>query len=174
MSTIKSHSTKIYFSRLQLRSKKWFTAVYFLQILTKPRRTPLIRGHLSLNASWFSYEQTQKKYNFLEKLIRKKIQKNFIVNNNNKIIRAWYLSSKWLVCRSIVNQTTEERAEQNWVPCLKQISLNIVPCFAIKWLKYTCNKGILSIANAFLSFFGAFSLESKIIDLLFFLFCLTK
>ena len=28
---------------------------------------------------------------FLEKLIRKKIQKNFIVNNSNRIIRAWYL-----------------------------------------------------------------------------------
>ena len=28
----------------------------------------------------------------MEKLIRKKIQKNFILNNNNKIIRAWYLS----------------------------------------------------------------------------------
>ena len=27
----------------------------------------------------------------------------------------------------------------------KQISLNIVPYFAIKWLKYTRNKGILSI-----------------------------
>ena len=37
----------------------------------------------------------------------------------------------------------EEQAEQNWVPCLKQISLNIDSCFAIKWLKYTCNKGIL-------------------------------
>ena len=30
-------------------------------------------------------------YNFLEKLIREKIQKNFLVNNNNKIIRAWNL-----------------------------------------------------------------------------------
>ena len=28
---------------------------------------------------------------FWEKLIRKKIQKNLIENNNNKIIRAWYL-----------------------------------------------------------------------------------
>ena len=35
----------------------------------------------------------------------KKIQKNFTVNNNNKIIRAWYLSSKWRVCKSIVNNT---------------------------------------------------------------------
>ena len=90
---LKNHSNKSYFSRLQLKSKKCFTSVYFLQILTKPRRTPLIREHLSLNASWFSYEQKQKKY-ILEKLIRKKIQKNFIVNNNNKIICAWYLSSK--------------------------------------------------------------------------------
>ena len=30
----------------------------------------------------------RKKYNFLEKLIQQKIQKNFIVYNNNKIIRA--------------------------------------------------------------------------------------
>ena len=41
-----------------------------------------------------------------KKLIWKKIQKHFIVNNNNKIICVWYLSSKWPVCRSIVNQTT--------------------------------------------------------------------
>ena len=39
----------------------------------------------------------RKKIPFLEKLIRKKMQKSFIVNNNNnnnnkkKIIRAWYL-----------------------------------------------------------------------------------
>ena len=39
----------------------------------------------------------------------------------------------------------EEQAEQNWVPCLKQISINIESCFAIKWLRYTCNKGIFSI-----------------------------
>ena len=38
-----------------------------------------------------------------------------------------------------------EPAEQNWVPCLKQMSLNIVSCFASKWLKCTCNKWILSI-----------------------------
>ena len=48
---LKNHSTKSYFSRLQLRSKKWFTSAYFLQVLTKPRRTPVIRGHLSLNVS---------------------------------------------------------------------------------------------------------------------------
>ena len=138
------------------------------------QRTPLIREHFSINAFWFSYEQTQKNY-VLEKLIRNKTQKNLTVNNNNKIIRAWYLFSKWLICRSIVNQITEERAEQDWVTCIKQISLNIIPCFAVKWLKYTCNKGILSIENAFLSFFEAFSLESKIIDLFFlFLFWLTK
>ena len=35
----------------------------------------------------------------------KKYKKNFRVNNDNKIIRAWYLSSKRPVCRSIVNQT---------------------------------------------------------------------
>ena len=75
------------------------------------------------------------------------------------------------VCKSIVNQEVEDKysAEENWVPCLKQISLNIVLCFAIKWLIYTCNKGILSTADAFLSFFGTFSLKNKIIDFLFFL-----
>ena len=60
-------------------------------ILTKPCRTPLIRECLSLNVSLFSSARTQKYYIFLEKLIRKKIQKNFIVNNNNRINRAWYL-----------------------------------------------------------------------------------
>ena len=39
----------------------------------------------------------------------------------------------------------EEQAEQNWVPCLKQISINIESCFAIKWLKCTCTKEILSV-----------------------------
>ena len=65
---------------LQLRSKNRFTSIYFLQILTKPCRiTPLIREHFSLNASWFSSARTQK------------IQKNFIVINNNEIIGARYL-----------------------------------------------------------------------------------
>ena len=72
------------------------------------------------------------------------MQKNFIVNNN-KIIRAWSLSSKWPVCRSVVNRPLEEQAEQKWLPCLKQICLNTVPRFAIKWLKCICNKAILSI-----------------------------
>ena len=77
--------------------------IYF-QILTKPCRTPLIKELLLLNASLFSYARTQKKCIFLEKLTWKKMQKNFIVNNNYKIILAWYLSSKWPVCRPIVNQ----------------------------------------------------------------------
>ena len=46
---------------LQLRSKNRFTSIYFLQILTKPCRTPLIREQLSLNASWFSSARMQKK-----------------------------------------------------------------------------------------------------------------
>ena len=80
---------------LQLRSKKWFASIYFLQILNKLCRTPLIREHLSLNASWFSYARTQKENtifwkNWFEKNNNKK-QKNFIVNNNKKIIGAWYL-----------------------------------------------------------------------------------
>ena len=33
----------------------------------------------------------ERKKTFWKKLIRKKIQKNLIENNNNKIIRAWYL-----------------------------------------------------------------------------------
>ena len=93
------------FSRLQLRSKKWFTSIYFLQILTKLCRTPFIREHLSLNTFWFSYDKSAKKYNILEKLIRKKIQKNSMVNNN-KIICACYMSSKWPIWRSLINQTT--------------------------------------------------------------------
>ena len=76
---------------LQLRSKKWFTSKYFLQILTKACRTPFIREHLSPSASWFCYARTQKKAFWGKKLIRKKIQKNFMVNNNNKIIPAWCL-----------------------------------------------------------------------------------
>ena len=55
---------------------------------------------------YFLTPERKKKNIFGEKFIRKKIQKNLMVNNNNKIIRAWYLSSKWPVCRSIVNQTT--------------------------------------------------------------------
>ena len=109
MLLLKNHSIKSYFSRLQFRSKDWFTSIYFLQILTKHYGTPLIREHLSLKACWFPYARTQKirKKIFLEKLIRKKMQKIFVVNNNNnKIIRPWYLSSKWPVCRSIINQTT--------------------------------------------------------------------
>ena len=82
-----------------------FISIYFLQILTKLCRIPPIRKQFSLNASWFSYTRTQKNNNFLGKLIPKKCKKNFLVNNNNKIIRAWYLSSTWQVCRSIVNQT---------------------------------------------------------------------
>ena len=58
---LKNHSTKSYFSRLQLTSKKWFTSIYFLQILTKPCIAPFLREHLSLNASWFSYPRTQQK-----------------------------------------------------------------------------------------------------------------
>ena len=34
---------------------------------------------------------TERKKKILEKLIRKKIQKNFIVNDNHIIIHAWYL-----------------------------------------------------------------------------------
>ena len=53
-------------------------------------------------------------------MIQKKIQKTFLVNNT-KIIRVWYRSSKGTVCRFIVNQIIEQEAEQNRVPCLKQI-----------------------------------------------------
>ena len=82
--------------RLQIRNKKLFTSIYFLQILTNPCRTPLLREQLLLNTSWFSYARTKKKH-FSEKLIRKKIKfhcRNNNNNNNNKIICAWYLSSK--------------------------------------------------------------------------------
>ena len=78
--------------------------------------------------------QNAKKYIFLEKLTRKKMQINFIVNNNHKMIRAWYLSSKWPVWRSAVNQTNGGTSKTNLSTLLKT---NI--------FKYTCNKEILSI-----------------------------
>ena len=46
---------------LQLRSKRWFTSIYILQILMKPCRALLIRENFSLNASWFSYARTQER-----------------------------------------------------------------------------------------------------------------
>ena len=48
MDCLQNHSTKSYFSRLQIMSKKLFTSMYFLQILSRPWRTPLIKEHLSL------------------------------------------------------------------------------------------------------------------------------
>ena len=87
------------------RIKKWFTSIYLLQILTRPCRTSLIREHLSPNAPWFSYSRMQN-YTFLKKK-KIELEKNTCKNtNNDKIICIWYLSSKWPVCRSIVNQTT--------------------------------------------------------------------
>ena len=80
---------------------------------------------------------------FFGKIDSEKNIKNFIVNNNNKIC-AWYLSSKWPVCRSIVNQTSGGTSRTK-LSTLKQISSNIAPCFTITWLKYSCNKWILSI-----------------------------
>ena len=76
----------------------------------------------------------------------------------------------------------EEQAEQNGVPCSKQISLNIVSCLGIKWLKYTCNRGILSIQIMrkciFVLFriFFPFNWKAKLVIYYFFivLFCLTK
>ena len=47
---LKNPSTKIYFSRLQLRIKKGFTFICFLLILTEACRAPLITEHLSLLA----------------------------------------------------------------------------------------------------------------------------
>ena len=97
---------------------------------------------------------------FFGKIDSEKNIKNFIVNNNNNKICAWYLSSKWPVCRSIVNQTSGGTSRTK-LSTLKQISSNIAPCFTITWLKYSCNKWILSIqimGNAFLSFFETFPL----------------
>ena len=39
----------------------------------------------------FLTPERRKKYNVLEKMIWKKIQLNFTVNNNNKIVLVWYL-----------------------------------------------------------------------------------
>ena len=89
---LKNQITKSYFPRMQIRSKKWFTSIYFLQILTKPWRTPLVGEHFSLNASWFSYARTQKK----KEKVGGKIysEKKIIANNNIKIFRACYMPSK--------------------------------------------------------------------------------
>ena len=108
-----------------------------------------------------------------------KIRKNFIINYNNKKICAWSLYSKWPVFRYAVNQTTGGTHKTKLSTLPKQISLNIVPCFAIKWLKYTRNNRILSIQIMGKCIFALFKnflflLGSKISDLLFFLFCFTK
>ena len=60
---------------LQLRSKNRFTSIYFLQILTKPCRAPLIREQLSLNASWFSSAIKQKNTIFWKNWFGKKFKK---------------------------------------------------------------------------------------------------
>lgn len=71
-------------------------------------------------ASDFLTLERKKKRKKRKKMIQKKIQKTFLVNNT-KIIRVWYRFSKGTVCRFIVNQIIEQEAEQNRVPCLKQI-----------------------------------------------------
>ena len=79
---------------LQLRCKKWFTSICLLQILTKPCRAPLIRQHLWLKSSWFPYARTPKKEKINKQnknWFAKKIQKYYIENNNNTLIRVWYL-----------------------------------------------------------------------------------
>ena len=63
--------------------------------------------------------------------------------------------------------------------CLQQISLNSVPCFAIKWLKYTNKKWIFSIqviGKCIFAIFEDFSLfpGEKISNLWLFLFGLGK
>ena len=115
---LKNHSTKKYFSRRQIRIKKWFTSIYLLKILNKSARSSHIREHLSLNASWFSYARTQKKF-FFWNIYSEKNTKNFIVNNSNKIIHIWYLSSKWLSCRSIINQATGGTSRTKLSPLLQ-------------------------------------------------------
>ena len=50
--------------------------------------------------------QSTKREQFFRKIDREKNTKNLIVNNNDKIICACYLSSKCSVCRSVVNQIT--------------------------------------------------------------------
>ena len=123
---------QIYFSKRQVRIKKWFIFIDLLQILTKPCRASRIREHLSLNASWFSYARTQKYTDLLKNWFGKKYKKNFKVNNNNTIICAWYLSSKWPVCRCKVNQTTGGTSRTNLSTFLQT---NILKYFAL-----FCNK----------------------------------
>ena len=95
-------------------------------------QTPLIREQLSLNASWFSYARTQRNAIFWKNWFGKKNVKNFIVHNNDKIICSWYLSSKWPVCRSIVNQTNGGASRTKWSTLFKK---NIYKY----WVRF-CNK----------------------------------
>ena len=61
---------------LQLRSKKELNSIYFLQTLTKPSETPLLREHLSLNVPWFSDAGTQRNTIFGKIDSKKKKKKN--------------------------------------------------------------------------------------------------
>ena len=76
----------------------------------------------------------RKKIHFLEKLIREKIQKIFIVNNNDKIIRAWCKSSERPVCRSIVYQITAGKSR------IKLSKTNLFKTNVFKYCALLCNK----------------------------------
>ena len=91
------------------------------------------------------FTRERKKYNFFEKLIQKKIQRNFIAYNNDKIIRAWYLSSKWPVCSSIVNQTTGGTSRTTLITFYKTNIFKYCALFCNKVAKKSSNKIILSI-----------------------------
>ena len=124
-------------------------SIYFLHILTRPYRTPIIREELSLNASWFSLARTKKK----GIVDSEKNTKNFIVNNDN-IIRVWYLCSKWSVCRSLVSQTNGGTSRTKLSTLLKTNIFKYCALFCNKRNFFNSNNR----QNVFLSFFGTFSL----------------
>ena len=112
-------------------------------------------------------------------MIQEKIQKNFIVNNNNKIIHTWSLSSKWTVYRFIVNGTTGRTTRTKLSTLRKTNIFKYCALFCNKVLKYTCNKGILLIQIMdrciFVVFrnYSPFNWRAKLIIYLLFLFILS-
>ena len=76
--------------------------------------------------------------------------------NNNKIIRAWYLSFKGPVYRSIVNQTTGGTSRTKLGTLFKTNIFKYCALFCNKVAKYICNKGILSIQTMYKCIFVLF------------------
>ena len=103
------------------------------------------------------------KIQFSGKIDSEKNKKIFIVYNDNKIVRTWYLSSnvKWPVCRSIVNQTTRGTRRTKLIAFFDTNTFKYCALFCSKVGILACSKGILSIqimGKWIFSFFWPFSI----------------